>query len=661
MGEIEWKLRMHNNNSSIIQRTKSLFFTLSLATAVGASENVIPMEPISVSASELSETPASFTLDPITLASSSLTLGDLLLSEGLGTKTMKGFNEESIVFRGLSQDSTLFLIDDIPMYKTVNGSVDTQFVGLSSLSSVAINRGEMTTLHGTAPMGGVITLNGRKPTQSFESDVKLMADPLSRSAGIYFGALQDKTYITFSGDTLNSSGFELSNRFEPTVVEDGGKRLNSDTKRVLADLKVGRVLDDGGEMAIRIFRGTGSTGIPPYVYEDDTTPFLNYERIPDAMNSGLYLSYDAPRVNGWQWKGRLYGDKHTDTLLSYDDKSYSTLKYSPSKYEDYRYGGLLLGDYQLSDTTRWGVRALAENNIHNHHDGSDPVRVYEAQTTSLSTTLTTQIMSDLQGTLALGYERLTPTKTYQWTSPTDPNKNELRSPISAPTWQVATRYDIDSKTVVNFSVGSKVKIPSLNQFFPFMRRENSNVNLKEERSLAWDMAWERHFHKGLLRIGGFYYDITDKIAYDMLTSTNYNIDKATIRGIELSSNIDINPSNRLVLRYAYTDAQDNEGDLLDNTPPHRAALTYQWEPYSNWNVDSLINYSSMSTFHDGQASAQHLNPYATADIKLSYSKGTATMIAGVRNITDSNYQSSWGYPQAGRTPYLALTWSYGAK
>jgi hypothetical protein len=83
-------------------------------------------------------------------------------------------------------------------------------------------------------------------------------------------------------------------------------------------------------------------------------------------------------------------------------------------------------------------------------------------------TLATQLMSDLQGTLALGYERLTPTNTYQWTSPTDPNKNELRSPISAPTWQVATSYDIDPKTVLSFSVGPKVKISSLNQFSQFV-------------------------------------------------------------------------------------------------------------------------------------------------------------------------------------------------
>jgi iron complex outermembrane receptor protein len=644
-----------------MQIKKSIFLILSLANAVNANENVIQIEPIVISEFEISDTLASFTLDPNIPSSSSLTLGDLLLSEGLGTKAMKGFNEESIVFRGLSQDSTLFLIDDIPMYKTVSGSVDTQFVGLSSLSSVAINRGEMTTLNGAAPMGGVITLSGRKPTRAFESDIKTMADPLSRSMGIYIGALRDKTYITFSGDTQKSSGFELSNRFQPTAIEDGGKRLNSDTKRVLADLKVGRFLDNGGEVAIRFFRGTSTTGIPPYVYQDSTTPFLNFERIPDSLNSGLYLSYDAPRVNGWQWRGRLYGDKHTDTLLSYTDNTYSALMFPSSMYEDYRYGGLLLGDYQLSDTTRWGMRALVENNIHNHHDGSDPVRTYEAQTTSFSTTLATELMSDLQGTLALGYERLTPTKTYQWTSPTDPNKNELRSPISAPTWQVATSYDIDPKTVLNFSVGSKIKIPSLNQFFPFMPWESSNINLKAERSLAWDMAYERHFQKSLLRIGGFWYDITDKIAYDTLTSTNYNIDKATIRGIEITSKVDLNPCNRLIVHYAYTDAHDNAGYLLDNTPPHRATLTYQWEPYSNWSVDSLINYSSMSTFHDGQVSAQNLNLYMSADMKLSYSKGSATMIAGVRNITDSNYQSSWGYPQAGRTPYIALNWSYGAK
>lgn len=618
------------------------------------------LDPIIVSASTENSS-ASFTLDPTTPASSSLTLADLLVSEGLGTKVMKDINEESIVFRGLSQDSTLFLIDDIPMYKTVNGSVNTQLIGLSSLSSVAINRGETSTLHGTTPIGGVITLSGRMPTREFESDIKTMADPLSRSAGIYMGTLQDKTYITFSGDILNSSGYELSNRFQPTLIEDGGKRLNSDTKRTLADLKVGRVLDNGGEASIRLFKGESTNGIPPYVYQDFTTPFLNYERVTDAMNSGLYLSYDAPQINGWQWKGRVYGDKHTDTLLSYTDNTYTTLLFPASIYEDYRYGGLILGDYQFNDMTRWGIRALIENNIHNHHNGSAPVRTFEAQTASLSTTLSTQLMSALQGTLALGYERLTPTKTYQWTNPTDPTKNELRSPISAPTWQIATHYAIDSKSTLNFSVGRKVKIPSLSQFFPFMPWENINTDLQPERSMAWDIAWERRFQKSLLRIGGFYYDISDKIAYDTVTSTYYNIDKVSIRGIELTSNSEINPYNRVIFNYAFTDAQDNAGNLLDNTPAHRASLTYQWEPYSHWSVDSLINYNSISTFHDGQPSAQHLSSFMTADMKLSYMKANTTMIVGVRNMTDANYETSWGYPQAGRTFYIGLNWSYGIK
>lgn len=645
---------------SIIKYMIRVALLLSALGTVNAVE--LKLDPIIVNANtEDFGSSASFTLYPASTASSSLTLADLLVSEGLGTKVMKNINEESIFFRGLSQDSTLFLIDDIPIYKTVNGSVNTQLIGLSSLSSVAINRGESPTLYGIAPIGGVITLTPRKPTQPFETEIKTMADPLSRSAGIYIGTLQDKTYITFSSDILNSSGYELSNHFEPTVIEDGSKRLNSDTKHTLADLKVGRVLDNGGEASIRLFKGEGDYGIPPYVYQDSTTPFLNYEHITDVIKSGLYLSYDAPQVDAWQWKVRLYGDKHMDTLLSYTNKTYSTLLFPPSIYEDYRYGGLILGGYRLNDMVRWDIRALIENNIHNHHDGSESVRTFEARTTSLSTTLESQLMSDLDGTLALGYERLTPTTTYQWTNPTDPSKNELRSPISAPTWQVATRYDIDPKTTLNFSVGSKVKIPSLNQFFPFMPWENINTNLQPERSTAWDIAWERRFQKSLLRICGFYYDISDKIEYDTVTSTYYNIDQATIRGIELISNSEINPYNRVILNYVFTDAQDNAGNLLDNTPPHRASLTYQWKPYHNWHFDSLLNYNSMSTFHDGQTSAQELNPFMTADMKLSYTKANTTIIVGIHNITDSNYQTSWGYPQAGRIFYFGLNWSYGEK
>jgi iron complex outermembrane receptor protein len=376
----------------------------------------------------------------------------------------------------------------------VGGSVNAQLIGLSLLSSVAINRGEMATLQGTAPIGGVITLTSRIPTHSFETGIHTMADPLSRSMGFYVGTLQDKTYVTFNGDYLNSSGFELSNSFNSTVIEDGGKRLNSDAKRSLTDLKIGRFLDNGGEVSLRIFMGSSDSGIPPYVHQDATTPLLHYLRVPDSTNSGLYLSYDAPQVSGWQWKGRLYGDKHTDTLLTYADATYTALMFDPSKYEDYRYGGLVLGNYEWDNHTVFGIQALYERNIHNHHDGSNPVRTFEADTLSFSTTATTQLTSTLQGTIALGYERLTPTNTYQWNDPANPTKDNLRSPVSAPTWQATTLYDIDSKTALNFSVGSKVKIPSLSQIFPFMPWENINTSLKSERSMAWDMAFERHFN-----------------------------------------------------------------------------------------------------------------------------------------------------------------------
>ena len=65
--------------------TPLLLSTFSVVSAISANE--LQLDPIIVSASaENSGSSASFSLDPIAPASSSLTLADLLISEGLGTK-----------------------------------------------------------------------------------------------------------------------------------------------------------------------------------------------------------------------------------------------------------------------------------------------------------------------------------------------------------------------------------------------------------------------------------------------------------------------------------------------------------------------------------------------------------------------------------------------
>lgn len=633
-------------------------FLLSLMTVVvNASQTPITLDPIVISdATPISEN--SFSLDPQNPISNAQTLSELLSNEGLGTKVMKGFNEETIYFRGLSQDSTLFMIDDIPMYKTVNGSVNTNLVGLSSLSSVNINRGEATTLNGIAPIGGVISLTTKKPRQPLEMGFKSTLDPLSHYAGIYIGSLVNDTYITFNQDYSDSDGVELSKSFDSTAIEDGGKRLNSDNRYVLSDLKIGHYLNNGGEVSIRLFRGASQHGIPPYIYNDATTPYLNYERIPSESNSGVYASYDSPKIGAWRWKGRLYGDKHEDTLLSYTNQTYSALLYPSSSYEDYRYGGLLIGSYKIDEVNNFSVRGLSEMNTHNHHDGSDPTRTFKARTTSISANFDTKPSNNTKLALAAGYEELTPIQTYQWDNPADPYKNKLRSSLSAPTWQIATYYEIDPKSDLSFSVGSKVKMPSLNQFFPFMPFDNSNVDLKEERSRAYDVAYEKHFEHTLLRLSGFWYDIKNKIDYDWVSSAYYNINEATIRGIEFFSKAQLSDETYISLHHIYTDAKDESNHRLDNTPPYQTSVTMEWIPDSHWLLDALVNYNSYSTFHDGQMTMQHLNAYEVIDLKVSYKYKNSTFIAGVRNLTDCNYQTSWGYPQAGRTPYLSYQWVY---
>jgi hypothetical protein len=72
-----------------MQIKKIIFLILGLTDAISASVNSVQLDPISVSESETPDVTASFTLNPSAPANSSLTLNDLLLSEGLGVKTMK--------------------------------------------------------------------------------------------------------------------------------------------------------------------------------------------------------------------------------------------------------------------------------------------------------------------------------------------------------------------------------------------------------------------------------------------------------------------------------------------------------------------------------------------------------------------------------------------
>lgn len=332
--------------------------------------------------------------------------------------------------------------------------------------------------------------------------------------------------------------------------------------------------------------------------------------------------------------------------------------FDPSRYEDYRFGGSIIGEWDKSDSTQFTIRTTLEDNIHNHYDGSNPKRTFEAYSASCTATVSTKISSDWHNTFALGYERFIPIETYQWSNPNDPKNNELHSSIGIPTWQISTRYDLDKHSMANVSVGSKVKMPSLNQYFAFMPWETINVNLKPEISYSWDAGYEHRLENSLWKAALFYYDVNDKINYNDATSTYYNIDHVSIKGIQLDSTININATNRVIAHYVFTDAKDDTNHWIDYSPPHKALLSYQVEPLAHWTIDSLINYNSKSYFHDAQASAQVLNSYTTLDVKVSYTKEHLTIIGGILNLTDSNYQSSWGYPQMGRVPYFALKWNF---
>jgi vitamin B12 transporter len=119
---------------------------------------------------------------------------------------------------------------------------------------------------------------------------------------------------------------------------------------------------------------------------------------------------------------------------------------------------------------------------------------------------------------------------------------------------------------------------------------------------------------------------------------------------------------KLLLRasYAYLDSQDRSRDGRDQqqyTPGSKLTLESKYDfacgltPYASLiYVGDQYYYTKNNITPVGKAK---LNDYALVNVKLSQRLpgDKVTLYVGVNNLLDENYETSYGFPQAGRFVY----------
>lgn len=152
--------------------------------------------------------------------------------------------------------------------------------------------------------------------------------------------------------------------------------------------------------------------------------------------------------------------------------------------------------------------------------------------------------------------------------------------------------------------------------------------------------------------------------YDFV-SDRTNVDKANMRGVEVTANWIISPEWNLAANYTFTDTEQKSGDFkgkpLNKQPRHMANATLNWETTPEMETWARINFRGKTSDYLSRTSMSKSTPsYAFVDVGTSYSlTKQLNLIGGVYNVFDRRIErDNYGSTLEGRRYNIGLNYNF---
>ncbi|EPJ3743765.1 TPA: ligand-gated channel protein [Proteus mirabilis] len=152
--------------------------------------------------------------------------------------------------------------------------------------------------------------------------------------------------------------------------------------------------------------------------------------------------------------------------------------------------------------------------------------------------------------------------------------------------------------------------------------------------------------------------------YDFV-SKRENVDKANMRGVEVTANWIISPEWNLAANYTFTDTEQKSGDFkgkpLNKQPRHMANATLNWETTPEMETWARINFRGKTSDYLSRTSMAKSTPsYAFVDVGTSYSlTKQLNLIGGVYNVFDRRIErDNYGSTLEGRRYNIGLNYNF---
>lgn len=536
-------------------------------------------------------------------------------------------DESNLKIRGFRKNENLVLIDGRPLNSGYFGNVDISKILADNIAEIRIVKGPASALYGTSTMGGVVNIITQKEDHlvSLESRVSrnlVNSQRLSSSRG--FGGFRYK--LSLMRDERRP--FPLSQRFKPTVFENGKLRDHFYQESWHADLGLDFVLADIHEIGFN----AGFSRIP-------------YKEIPSSLYSwdyGIYrdwyrayagISFDYYSTVNSNLRGQLYFDAAGDTFERFRDLNHQILELSS------RMESINIGIAPVFELRRDGILNLGSRNEYRRVTRKDNGN-YSEWTTNHAVVGSIFLQYEAEIIPALSYA-ISLSMAYYGHSKSD-RVRFYPEPSAAITWN----HSENISTMLSLGINSS--IPTMRQFFS---AENGNPDLLASSAKKIELTHKRNLGLNtILDMAIYFNDVRNLI--DRKNNRYENIYKVQTYGGEIAMNSNITKFWDSTLQYSLLQSY---GDYtLSDSAPHSVEWINHIKLPWGFVARSTSVIVSKRKSQDSVDQFHSLPAYNTHEFGIQKKWNNFEIDLALLNSLDANYQSEYGYPAPGRDFSLRL-------
>jgi vitamin B12 transporter len=528
----------------------------------------------------------------------------------------------TVSLRGLEGRHTLLLIDGMPYGSATLGTPTWENLPLEQIERIEIVRGPLSSLYGSAGVGGVVQLFTRSGSGA-------MADGVQPGASLTLGSDrfgQAQGRLRFKAGAIDGAasaqqtetrGFSASNERVPfgqfNPDRDGFRQTSGSAA-------LGWRVAEGWRLDLRALASKGNSA-----YDDGAGADARTELTSESMSLAL--------------AGRLPAGWHSTLRLARSKDSSETLA-TASAFTPLGATATVQRQAAWENTRRTPLGRLLLLAERTEQDVARPGTPFPVSERSINA-------------LAAGLDGSAASQRWQLSLRQDRNSQYGRQTTGAVGWGV----EFAPGWLASVSAGTSFVAPSFNQLY-FPNFGNPLLQPEEGRHAELALRWNGSRHS--LRVGAFAHRIR---GYITPGANPGNVDaavdglalswEARMAGWDLSASAErLDPTQDSATLNGRPNA--NFGKQLPRRTKEAARLA------ADTRIGPLRLGGTLAAFgprFENAANSVRLGGFATLDLRLAWALTPELELAGtLNNSLDKRYETTQGYNQPGRQAFLTLRW-----